>query len=556
MGETPNRPAGGKGSGGEDTLPATRLAAAVGAADLGSAETVQTPRSNRPGSKVASGGAPGGDIAPGAGGHEETISDHSHPQLLSPGGGVDQVRVTAGTLLGKRYRIGEHLGSGGMGTVYAAQDLLVDQAVALKFVRPSLASDHRERERLRHEVRLAQSVTHVNVARTYTLDEIDGHLFIVMELLRGQTLSALLRNGALGIEETLRIADGLLQGLSAAHVRGILHRDIKPANIKIGEDGRAVIMDFGMARTSESAQPAVPMPIEYSKLKVQITHTMLGGTPGYIAPEILRGRRGDVRADLYSFGVMLFEMLVGRAPFASATPLELLLKHLEDKPPLVDELRADVPPHVAQMVARLLAKEPDERPQSAEAVRRDLLGMAGGDTPSGAGGARATPRITGDPAAATGLPTEPNVPTPRSTDRVAAVALDPRSPPLASDVSPRPRRRAGLWVVGGLVVAGGAGFAIWQGTATPRANPVVPVVPVVAPPDAAVPRAVGALVLDAGPAGAVQAADAGVTSTKPGSKRKNPRAPTETRDPREPKPNEPAKPDAAEKRRRQLELED
>jgi tRNA A-37 threonylcarbamoyl transferase component Bud32 len=532
----PEKPGGDEGAGVDDTLPAT---SGLGTHEGGDeAPTVVTPRSHRPGSDVTA----LSDV-----GHAETVSGDT-PHSQSPGRGADQVLVAVGTLLGKRYRIGEHLGSGGMGTVYAAHDLLVDQAVALKFVRPSLASDHRERERLRHEVRLAQSVTHVNVARTYTLDEMDNHLFIVMELLRGPTLSARLREGPLALDEALRIARDLLHGLAAAHGRGILHRDIKPGNVKLVDDGRAVIMDFGMARASESTAPSRDAAIEFEKLKVQITHTMLGGTPGYIAPEILRGRRGDARADLYSFGVMLFEMLAGRAPFAWSTPQELLLKHLVEEPATVNSLRAEIPPYIAALVARLLAKNPDDRPFSADAVRRDLGGpeaLARGTTNGGARAATPLPAASATSAASS--PSESAV----STARGLVVGA--------------PRRARLWWVAAGVLVGGGITFAIAAGTKGSRARATdaapAPVLAAPALPDAAASAvAPAAVVPDAAPVAATPPrVDAGAAPAAPSVPARSTRSRRSTASPppsksREAKPN-PDDP-AAEKRRRQLELED
>lgn len=572
----PDKPSDEENAGAEDTLPATSgLGVPAGASDMGVAEMVATPRSRGSGRGAAP--VDDADDEPSDVGHAQTVSGHSPVQ--SPGGGADQVRVAVGTLLGKRYRIGEHLGSGGMGTVYAAHDLLVDQAVALKFVRPSLASDHRERERLRHEVRLAQSVTHVNVARTYTLDEIDNQMFIVMELLRGPTLSARLRNGALALDEAIRIARDLLHGLAAAHGRGILHRDIKPGNVKLVDDGRAVIMDFGMARASENSTPPTPVALEYEKLKVQITHTMLGGTPGYIAPEILRGRRGDARADLYSFGVMLFEMLTGRAPFASTTPQELLVKHLEEQPTSIDSLRPEVPPHIAVLVGRLLAKDPDQRPHSADAVRRDLLGPDARQRASESISIVPGPRGSGSV----------DVVTPRTSGRQDTVTTD-RGLPVVS-ASSLSARRAWL-VVAGVVIGGGVTLALAMASGRSGGRGAGPIVPVsepsvVAPGPAPTPAptpvpvpVVAAPVVDAGvaPAHGAPEPQVGPPVEPPGSGGLLPSAPGKAKSLRTPPPRKwrkrprptaapgdtPAdttrpddpKNDAAEKRRRQLELED
>jgi tRNA A-37 threonylcarbamoyl transferase component Bud32 len=533
----------------DDTLPAAAKLVAAAADALGNAETMATPRSDGRPPSVRSGRAAAPTPGDPSLGHAETLSGRSTsgPSPASPGG-ADEVKVTPGTQLGKRYRVADHLGAGGMGVVYAGHDLLVDQAVALKFIRPSLAADFRERERLRAEVRLAQSVTHVNVCRTYTLDEIDGHLFIVMELLRGPTLSAKLREGLLSVDDALRLARDLLVGLTAAHSRGILHRDIKPGNVKIADDGRAVLMDFGMARTSESATPAIPVQQLDSKIKVQITHTLLGGTPGYIAPEILRGKRGDVRADLYSFGVMLFEMLTGRAPFAGASPHEMIVKHLDEAAPRVDALRPEVPAHVADVVARLLAKEPQGRPPGAEATRRLLEGLPEtGDTPS-----------------SRGLDSARRVAAEVESARVAAAAMatEPASVPTVRT----PRRGRRMLLVGGVaavVLAGGIAIVAGRGGhgAEPKGQ-APPATRGVTPPaaaDAAPMQVAAPPVADAAPL-AIAPPDAGVAD-KPrgksgrkvvvggGTQGKTTDGPQQTTQGKD------EKDDAAERRRKQLELE-
>ncbi len=285
------------------------------------------------------------------------------PTLLESDSGADSgdVRLEVGTVLGGRYVIARRLGSGGMGTVYAAQDTLVDQRVALKFVRRDIASDAGELGRLRQEVKLAQSVTNEHVARTFTLEELEGRLFIVMELLEGETLAARIARGPLPLPEASAIARSLLEGLEAAHRRGVTHRDLKPANVMLCVDGRAVLMDFGLAR-AHGTPIAAPGSLEGA---VGGSLTAVGGTPGYIAPEVLRGDPSGPAADLYAMGAVLFEMVVGRPPFAGTTPMELFAAHISEPAPDLTLLRPDVAPAVAQAVRRLLDKEPERRFASA-----------------------------------------------------------------------------------------------------------------------------------------------------------------------------------------------
>ena len=284
------------------------------------------------------------------------------PTIDGPTSGPGELEapLAAHTRLGGRYVVERKLGAGGMGTVYAAHDTLVDQPVALKFVRRELMNEG-ELKRLRQEVRLAQSVTHEHVARTFTLEELEGQLFIVMELLRGETLAARIARGPLPLGEALSIARALLEGLAAAHRRGVTHRDLKPANIMLCHDGRTVLMDFGLARAHQA--PAPPGALPASSLHTQ---SGLGGTPGYMAPEVLRGEPSGPAADLYAVGIVLFEMLIGRGPFSGTTPMELFAAQLDHRVPDPASLRRDVPARVGQATLRLVARDPARRFSSAE----------------------------------------------------------------------------------------------------------------------------------------------------------------------------------------------
>ncbi len=289
-------------------------------------------------------------------------SDPSQPEIV----------VAEATRLGSRYVVGRKLGAGGMGAVYAAHDTLVDQPVALKFVRKDLCCDAGELGRLRQEVRLAQSVTHEHVARTFTLEELEGQHFIVMELLRGETLAARIARGRLPLGEALAIARALLEGLAAAHRRGVTHRDLKPANIMLCNDGRVVLMDFGLARSQPTHRP--PRDLVASG---QHTQSGVGGTPGYMAPEVLRGDPTGPAADLYAVGIVLYEMLIGKGPFAGATPMELFAAHLDHEVADPSSLRPDVPARLGEVILRLLDKDPARRFPSAAATLA-ALERAGG----------------------------------------------------------------------------------------------------------------------------------------------------------------------------------
>ena len=225
--------------------------------------------------------------------------DPKNPALdvTAPSESGDSTGATAlpsGTILAQRYRIDRQIGRGGMGAVYAAHDTLVDRAVAVKLVGGGRSEV--ERQTLHSELRASLELTHPNIARTYTLEEVDGEPFIVMELISGETLAARIARGSVPLAQTLAIIDQLLAALAHAHGHGVVHRDVKPANIMLASDGRVVLMDFGLARIDDSTA---------------VHTTSIKGTPAYMAPETISGRRADARADLYAVGLILFELVTG-----------------------------------------------------------------------------------------------------------------------------------------------------------------------------------------------------------------------------------------------------
>jgi serine/threonine-protein kinase len=292
----------------------------------------------------------------------DAITDAARPTAVGTPTGTgaggrasDDDNIAPGTVFGDRYEVRRHLGSGGMGTVYAAHDRLLDVAVALKFVRPQLARDPREQARLSREVRLAQAITHVNVIRTYTLAQHDGHLFIVMELLDGVSLAERLRAGPLPLPEAVRIVRDVLAGLAAAHAKNIVHRDIKPQNTTLCGDGRVVLMDFGIARAAEAVVDDAAVGTAPSQL------TSLAGTPGYIAPEVMAGGPVTPQSDLYAVGVLLHQMVTGRLP--SNVPTQSVQANTVVEVVLgsdIPDLR-HVPPALLRVLARLLCAAPDAR---------------------------------------------------------------------------------------------------------------------------------------------------------------------------------------------------
>lgn len=255
------------------------------------------------------------------------------------------------------YRIRKVLGSGGMGVVFAAEDVRLRRPVALKVMKGTLAADPDCRERFLREARAAAALSHDNIISVYHVDEDNGIPFLAMPLLQGETLqSRLAREGRLPPEEVLRIGREVAAGLAAAHEQGLIHRDIKPANIWLeAGTGRAKILDFGLARTMQGG--------------VQMTKTgQIIGTPSYMAPEQARGQAVDVRSDLYSLGVVLYALCTGRLPFPHTDVYALLAALVTETPPPVQSLNPKVPPPLADLVTRLLGKQPENRPPSAQAV--------------------------------------------------------------------------------------------------------------------------------------------------------------------------------------------
>ncbi len=283
----------------------------------------------------------------------------------------DEGRFPAGTLLGERYRVLGLLGRGGMGEVYRATDLKLNQAVALKFLPEATARNPKLLERFHGEVRIARQVSHRNVCRVYDLGEVDGAPFISMESGDGEDLDSLLRRiGRLPGDKAVEIARKLCAGLAAAHEKGVLHRDLKPANVMIDGRGQVLIMDFGLAAVAGEIQGA----------------DARSGTPAYMAPEQREGREVSLRSAIYALGLVIYEMVTGkpRAKPEGQTPASQSLA-----PQSLATIVKDADPAVERVIQRCLDPDPAKRPASALDVARALPGgdplaeaLAAGDTPS------------------------------------------------------------------------------------------------------------------------------------------------------------------------------
>ena len=261
-----------------------------------------------------------------------------------------------GELFAGRYQVGEVLGVGGFATVFRASDRVLRRDVALKLLRPERASPAAIR-RLKREAALARDVAHPSLVRVFEIGESDGLVYLVLELVSGLSLARRIRAGALPLEEVLRIGGALLDGLGALHGAQILHRDIKPSNVLLGSDGAVKVCDFGLA-----------LPFDRDETRATVDGAFVG-TVDYVAPEIALGDDATVQSDLYSFGVVLFEMIAGQPPFRANSSLGQLLAHLHKRPPELKRLRADVSPWLARYVEWLMAKEPSQRPETVAAAR-------------------------------------------------------------------------------------------------------------------------------------------------------------------------------------------
>ena len=321
-------------------------------------------------------------------------------------------RYSPGTRLGGRYDVVRPLGWGGMAEVYLTVDRQLGREVAVKVIRERFAEDERFVMRFRREARAAASLSHPNVVAVHDVGVHQGSPFIVMEHVPGRTLAELLREqGPFPPESVAEIGEAAARALTVAHDAGIVHRDVKPGNVMVTADGRVKVLDFGIARalrwTPLTDTPAVQ------------------GTAEYMAPEYVKGDGADPRSDIYSLGVVLYELLAGRPPFTGDSPLQVAYKHLEEAPAPPDAVRPGLPANLTAVVMRCLAKHPGDRYRRAEELAADLGRIQ-----------------AGRPAA--------TAPIPRDRTSVLRTA--------GIDETPRPHRRRRKVVVG--IVAGVAAGAV------------------------------------------------------------------------------------------------
>jgi eukaryotic-like serine/threonine-protein kinase len=277
-----------------------------------------------------------------------------------------------------RFRVLEKLGVGGMGVVYKAEDTRLHRTVALKFLPSDLTGDPQALQRFEREAHAASALNHPNICTIYDIDEVAGQPFIAMELLEGQSLDQRIGGGPLPIDELLRLGMQIVDGLEAAHTRGILHRDIKPSNIIVTTRSGAKILDFGLAKlqAADQAEPLPAAPAETKSTQVEnLALTLTGaamGTAGYMSPEQIRGVKLDARTDLFSFGLVLYEMATGQRAFKGDTGPVLQEAILNQAPIPARELNPAVPAKLEKIISKALEKDREARYQSAVELRGDL----------------------------------------------------------------------------------------------------------------------------------------------------------------------------------------
>jgi len=271
------------------------------------------------------------------------------------------------------YRVLERVGAGGMGVVYRARDERLERDVAIKILPPETAADPAARSRLLEEARLASSLNHPNICTIYEVGEAEGQGFIAMEYVQGETLSARIPAEGLPAETVLRYGDQIAAGLEHAHAHGVIHRDLKSSNVRVNAEGRAKILDFGLAERLPQAEAATAEQPDATPGR----HTAISGTLSYMAPETLRGEAPDARSDLWALGVILHEMASGTQPFRGGTGFAVSSAILRDPPAALPE---KVPQGLRDVVRRCLAKEPAARYQNAGELRAALEAVQSGHT--------------------------------------------------------------------------------------------------------------------------------------------------------------------------------
>jgi non-specific serine/threonine protein kinase len=277
--------------------------------------------------------------------------------------------MTGQTIL--HYKVGEKLGSGGMGEVYRAEDTRLGRTVALKFLSASDVSDQEKRRRLLQEARAASALQSLHIAVTYDIVEHDPWMFIVMEYVEGELLSRRLERGPISIQDAVELGAQTAEALDEAHAHGIIHRDIKPSNLMITARGIIKVLDFGIAKVVR--RPGVPTATDPTRTIADVTSPgIILGTVSYMSPEQAMGRALDPRTDIFSLGVLLYQMVTGRLPFVGSNPIEVIDRILHVEAPEPSRVNGNVPDALSEIILRAMEKEPSRRYQAAREIRDEL----------------------------------------------------------------------------------------------------------------------------------------------------------------------------------------
>ena len=322
------------------------------------------------------------------------------------------------------YRIVRHLGAGSMGHVYAAEDTKLKRQVALKLLPPDLAADPDRRQRFQREAEAIAALDHPNIVTIYSIEAAapgesapaEPVHFITMQLVEGRTLGHALPPEGLSLERFLAVALSLVDALGAAHDKGVIHRDLKPSNIMVGEDGRIRILDFGLAKLQQPGAGVDESIDQEADTELTRAGTVLGTAP-YLSPEVAKGLAADARSDLFSLGIMFYELLTGRRPFQGETAAELISSILRDVSKPVSALRPGLPSRLDRLVSRCLEKLPDERYQTAGELYAELARLAQEPAPgpgarrpsSGQSSPAASGRASGERTGSMPMPVKPSL---------------------------------------------------------------------------------------------------------------------------------------------------
>jgi len=296
--------------------------------------------------------------------------------------------LASGARLGP-YVIVAPLGAGGMGEVYRAHDTRLQRDIALKALPAQVASDPTHLRRLQREAKAIASLNHPNIVTLHTFEEVDGVHFLTMELIDGQSLNHTLAPGGLPLSEILNLAQSLSDALVAAHQKGVVHRDLKPSNVMVTKDGLVKVLDFGLAKLSVANAAADPDATQATTFTSLTSPGQVMGTVPYMAPEQLRGETVDERTDIFTLGIVLYELATGRRPFTGKSPSDITSAILRDPPAPVTSVRAELPRDLSRVIDRCLEKDPDRRFQTAKDVRNEVRLLRRESGVAEASGARA-----------------------------------------------------------------------------------------------------------------------------------------------------------------------